>query len=141
MDKTCFKCGGEKPLADFYTHPRMADGHLNKCKECTKKDSKRSYETQRSTVQEYDKRREARPERRRAKRRYQQAARKRHPERFKARAKVNNAIRDGKLERKPCQQCGTTLRVQAHHADYTKPFEVEWLCFPCHRQEHGQVVG
>ena len=36
--KTCFKCGRELPLSSFYKHPRMGDGHLNKCKDCTKKD-------------------------------------------------------------------------------------------------------
>lgn len=36
--KKCFKCGKTKKLDEFYKHKKMADGHLNKCKQCTRKD-------------------------------------------------------------------------------------------------------
>lgn len=35
-EKVCRLCGKLKPLDEFYTHKNMADGHLGKCKDCTK---------------------------------------------------------------------------------------------------------
>src|SRR5262245_50951179 len=32
--KPCRGCGRVKVLTDFHSHPMMADGHLNHCKEC-----------------------------------------------------------------------------------------------------------
>ena len=38
-NKKCFKCGERLPLTEFYTHKGTKDGHLGKCKSCTKKDT------------------------------------------------------------------------------------------------------
>lgn len=52
--------------------------------------------------------------------------RKENPDKVKAYRKVFVAIRNKTLKRKPCF-CGE-LRSEAHHEDYSKPLEVNWLC-------------
>ena len=37
-------CDNVKPINEFYVHDGMKDGHLNKCKDCTKLQSKSRYE-------------------------------------------------------------------------------------------------
>jgi len=41
--KTCFKCNIEKTIDQFYKHPAMKDGHVNKCISCNKKDVTKLY--------------------------------------------------------------------------------------------------
>jgi ribosomal protein S27AE len=62
--------------------------------------------------------------------------RKRNPEKVRAHWIVSNAIRYGKLKRQPCEKCGNK-KSHAHHADYSKPLEIKWLCHKCHWLEHG----
>lgn len=57
-----------------------------------------------------------------------------NPEKYAANTAVNNAVRDGKLVKQPCEKCGATGRIHAHHDDYSKPLEVRWLC-PLHHAE------
>jgi hypothetical protein len=51
-----------------------------------------------------------------------------------ARGKVNRAVYYGELVRQPCEVCGATEGVEAHHEDYSKPLDVNWLC-PTHHKE------
>ena len=45
-----------------------------------------------------------------------------------ARAKVYRAIRSGELIPQACEVCRATKNIEAHHLDYSKPLEVQWLC-------------
>ncbi len=66
---------------------------------------------------------------------------KRHPEKHKARQAVLNAVNRGKLIRvDSCNRCGSQEAIEAHHADYSKPLQIEWLCYACHCTEHGRRI-
>lgn len=130
--KRCFKCGAEKPYSDFYKHSGMADGHLGKCKECTKSDVKERRATN-PAVQEYDRKRGNRQDPS-----YLGEYRAKYPKKYKAQNSVNNAVRDGKLTNPGVCHCGSTFHVEAHHDDYDKPLEVRWLCALCHKRWHSQ---
>lgn len=129
--KVCFKCGASKPYTDFYKHSKMADGHLGKCKQCTKQDVK-IHRQENDSVREYDRMRGNRqsPE-------YLAKYRAENLKKYKAHNAVNNAVRDGKLE-KPlsCSECNSTNHIEGHHDDYDKPLVVRWLCSRCHSLWH-----
>lgn len=56
-EKTCFKCNQVKPLNRFYKHKQMGDGHLNKCKDCTKSDTRQNLKKNRDYYKSYDRKR------------------------------------------------------------------------------------
>lgn len=68
------------------------------------------------------------------------AYRARNPEKIRAQNRLNYAIRKGVVKRQPCESCGTSERVHAHHDDYSKPLDVWWLCYLCHKVEHPVEV-
>ena len=59
-----------------------------------------------------------------------------NPEKVKAHAMVLNAKKVGDLVPEPCEICGTTDDIHAHHDDYDKPLGVRWLCRTHHTEHH-----
>jgi len=57
-----------------------------------------------------------------------------------ARKKVKNALRSGKMVKpSSCVECGAGGPLDAHHHDYDKPLEVEFLCLACHHLRHPDL--
>jgi len=139
-EKKCFKCQIIKPLTEFYKHSEMADGHLNKCKECTKNDANKHRFKNLEKIRAYDRERAKIPERIKATTEITRAWRAEDKKRSIAHNAVSRAIRNGSLFRLPCIRCGEKKSV-AHHEDYDKPLEVMWLCQPCHKKRHKEIDG
>ena len=137
MHKECFKCHGVKPLSDFYEHPAMRDGHLNKCKECSKLDTVQNRRKKIEYYRHYDRSRTGLLHRRQKRKEIFHRQKTEHPERYFARTTAGNALRDGRLKKEPCYFCGSTENIEMHHPDYTKPLRVYWLCKICHRKVDG----
>jgi hypothetical protein len=138
--KPCFKCGQTRPITDFYRHADMADGFLGKCKTCTKADVAEYRRTHTVEVRAYDRRRGPNPDRRASVYLSRRLRRLANPDKYRARTAYRNAMRDGKLQRGPCEVCGAK-KVEGHHEDWRQPLSVRWLCFLHHRQVHGQLIG
>lgn len=151
--KVCFKCSVEKPLYEFYKHKMMADGHVNKCKECNKSDVRRNRADKIDYYLEYDKQRADLPRRVEARKMYSQTTQgKRSRQRGNSKWRANNIIkrsahiivgnylRDGKLKKPDnCETCGDEkVRLHGHHDDYAYPLSVRWLCPKCHSLWHKE---
>src|SRR5262245_26938922 len=54
-----------------------------------------------------------------------------------ARNVLNAAVRKGKIQRLPCEVCGATETIHAHHENYREPLRVRWLCRLHHEEHHA----
>jgi hypothetical protein len=145
-EKFCNGCRTVKPLTEFRFGMRHGTRKpKSRCRECMKADE-RSPE-RRKVKYAYAKRPGGRdtPYHKRAMKARSKRWAKKYPEKDKTKALVRKAIRTGELV-KPnrCEKCGDIplphkngqSRIEGHHADYSKPLDVTWLCSPCHLKLH-----
>lgn len=132
-EKKCFKCGEVKNLSEFYKHAMMADGRLNKCKECNKADVRENRKKRIEYYRSYDCERGNRQTKE-----YRESYYKRYPMKYAAHNIVSRAVSDGRLIRASvCEACNTKVdQIHAHHDDYAMALQVRWLCVPCHKEWH-----
>ena len=60
------------------------------------------------------------------------------PEKKRAYRIVRQALKSGRLQRQPCEVCGSS-DVQAHHDNHWKPLDVRWLCRSHHTMAHNKL--
>ncbi len=133
----CPSCKKWKLDNRFFKDKRSSNGRTSRCKLCHTR-------TALGTCDKINKRR--------INREYARRARKADPEKFRARGRENSKkrvkengpaykaykalhseLKKGNIE-KPlrCEECNKKHKLTAHHDDYNKPLEVEWLCYECH---------
>jgi len=126
--KKCFKCGIEQPLKEFYAHKQMADGHVNKCKNCNKLDVKKDY---------YRKSKDpifVASERERAKEKY-------HRLKYKERSYLLNENKPWKsspIYKGLSKKLNTPKGIELHHWNYNESFleDIFIMNIKQHRQAH-----
>ena len=111
----------------------MSDGMVNFCKECKKERIKNNPNRFRN-----EKKRNQNPKRKQYIQKTSEQWYLKYPERKKAHAKLNNAIRDGKIKKEFCFVCGK--KAHAHHPDYSQPLKVIWLCPRHHKLLHHNLI-
>ena len=149
--KACYHCGEVFPITSFMLiHKKYRARRCNAChwkrygeknKDLCKSDAGRkrlSHWRRTKVISDACRERE---------RRHARKSRERYPEKQRAQRLVNDAITKGLLHRPTvCPSChqapglnrrGTPL-IQAHHHDYSKPLDVQWLCVNCHAAVHRQ---
>src|SRR3990167_8809842 len=156
--KTCKKCKIEKNETEFHPCKKSKSGYQARCKIClnlARKESKnKNREEYLKKAREYAKReydknpikfierhkewKKKNPEK--LKEYARKAAKNQRinsPHKVKARLLVSYAVEIGLLIKpKICSNCLKECKPEGHHADYSKPLEVVWLCKECHTKEH-----
>jgi hypothetical protein len=134
--KACKDCGQRKSLSEFYRHSKTSDGYFSSCKSCRKSYAKQ-HRIDDPNVRVLECERNRKPKRKAQLRANAKRWKKEHPDGFRAHNAANNALHSGKIiRRSSCEVCGSTRgRIHKHHADYSRPLDIVWLCARCHALE------
>jgi hypothetical protein len=133
--KACSTCGVPKAASEFQVRRASHDGLTAACKACLKDRDAARFQANRPMRQAQSKAYTQTPAGRAAVKRSHRKWIGNNRLKRDAHVAVNNAVRDGRLTKGPCEECGSQVS-QAHHDDYSKPLSVRWLCTKHHAEEH-----
>lgn len=123
-ERVCTKCGILQPLTEFYKDSTRKSGRRGHCRSCTLK-----------AHQAYCAKPENKARIKASVVRYAES----HVDMIRlvnnVSKTIQNAIKRGEVTRpSTCSECGNGGRIEAAHSDYSKRYEVRWLCVSCHRR-------
>lgn len=147
--KKCSKCGALLPASAFRQDKNMFSGLQSQCKKCDKSywderreknrisinaEARRYYSLHREEGKSRAKKWRNKNTEYRAS--YARKYIEKHPEKRAARIIAWNkrrALNPPAL----CSRCGCpSSKIEAHHADYSRPLDITWLCRQCHSEIH-----
>ena len=134
--KICKKCKKYKELNNFYIHNQMKDGRLNICKECVKARIHNYWKDGRGKM--VDSKRNQDPSRKEWQRLYSYNQREKHAAKRKVQSVWWTWFKKNKGVKSNCEVCGSGQKIEAHHSDYNKPYDVMWLCCKHHKGWHRE---
>lgn len=135
-EKACQHCGACKPLDAFVKRSESPDGHGGHCKACEAARCRRRRQSPTFNPPNRSPESIARNRARAAE------YRRERPREHHAWTAVRYAIKVGALMRPAtCERCNRGGTIQAHHEDYSRPRDVQWLCARCHRHVHFGLLA
>lgn len=111
LSKICPKCKTEVLFTDYTKNISRSTGLGVYCKKCER--SRRDYSDVHKRNMEIN------------------------PEHMRARRNLRSQVCKGRIIKSlTCEICGVKCITEGHHKDYSKPYDVIWLCTKCHRDNH-----
>lgn len=166
--KQCSRCKNVKPVEEFAVRSDRPCGRQSRCRKCQSDVYQENREHNlavckiyRETIPEIIKERKAEYYRKNVghitervknyrqtergkevNREIARRLREKHPDKIMARSAVYLAIRDGRLVPQPCEICGATTDIEAHHESYAPEhhLDVNWLCPKHHKHLHMNLI-
>ncbi len=134
--KVCTKCHKPRRLSEFHHCSQRKSGLQSRCKQCMREKVK-AWEAKAYPNKPKRPRNPQAPHIRASKRDYQRAYRAKDPTKYKTHKTLSvKRRRRVFVSLKPCEICGKSKRLDAHHPDYSKPLLIVWLCHKCHMALH-----
>lgn len=137
----CRRCGINKSVNSFYQWDRY------KCKDCRKQIDRERYPKRKRYLRKYWIKwyLSSSNQKKHSQNGVIYARRwdKRNPLARRAQILLNRAVQSGKIAKNTvcgrCRRQYPSSKIDAHHQDYTKPYEVLWLCRSCHKTHHLEL--